>query len=117
MNALFASRSPSKIKYTHQPKAAVPQKYSCQFFFLTIRVQHLLYAIILFSCLFGSGCQKQPTLPGSSRLHLKEVKEITLSPGVAEHLANVIHQIPASPTENLLDLSNARSPIHIGVVD
>src|SRR5690625_178799 len=117
MNALFASRSPSKIKYTHQPKAAVPQKYSCQFFFLTMRVQHFLYAIILFAGLFSSGCQQQPTLPGSSSLQLEVVKEITLSPEVAEHLGNVVDRIPASPSEDLLALTNARSPIHIVVVD
>src|SRR5690625_2560383 len=102
MNALFASRSPSKIKYTHQPKAAVPQKSGGHFFFLTMRVQHFLYAIILFAGLFSSRCQQQPTLPGASSLQLEVVKEITLSPEVAEHLGNVIHQIPASPTENLL---------------
>ncbi|HLR90618.1 MAG TPA: hypothetical protein VK040_06645 [Balneolaceae bacterium] len=82
-----------------------------------MRVQHFLYAIILFAGLFSSGCQQQPTLPGSSSLQLEVVKEITLSPEVAEHLGNVIHQIPASPTENLLALSNSRSPIHIVVVD
>ncbi|HLR90619.1 MAG TPA: hypothetical protein VK040_06650 [Balneolaceae bacterium] len=80
-------------------------------------LQILCCAITLFTSLFSSGCQQQPTLPGSSSLQLEVVKEITLSPEVAEHLGNVVDRIPASPSEDLLALTNARSPIHIVVVD
>lgn len=88
-------------------------------FFNSMKLQKILFKICLIACgALAISCRQQPPiLSESSSLQLVAVKEITLSPEVAEHLGNVIHQIPASPTEDLLALTNSRSPIHIVVVD
>src|SRR5690554_6322207 len=83
---------------------------------MKIKLSFFISIILLTAIL--AGCQQQPPpISESSSLQLITVKETTLSPEVAEHLGNVIHRIPASPSDDLLALTNSDSPVHIVVVD